>query len=379
MLLISVIAYPILALALTAVSLATISVQFSEKRAVYQKNEQFELPVTIRNNFIFPFSPAELDCLIPDNDTGLFLHKQIYVSVAPLKKMRIFVPCMHRYRGSYTAQIMRMSVFDPLKLIRLTKKVDVSTQLVILPRRILLQELGLISGGDAGGVPEARHGNDREDFSHVREYINGDIVQLIHWRLTAKMDELMIKQYDPTGDRRCVLLTDFGGSEAAALGTASAMIRRADAMVETAIAVAMSVCRSNVKLIADTGAVSGLSCEISDPAGFERFYELMSVVPPYMETIELPELIGRYSTGDTSAMFILTTEVNEKIFAATEAAAARISGTAVLIYVNCTGKQENYERAENSRFVFAEVSGETDEALPIAAEQILSEHLRISS
>lgn len=381
MLLVAAIAYPILALLLTAISLLTVSVSFTEKRAVYRKNEQFELPVAIRNNFIFPFSPVELDCLIPDNDTGLFLHKQIYVCVAPLKHMKIFVPCMHRYRGSYTAQIMRMSVFDPLKLIRLTKKAETSTQLVILPRRIPLQELGLISGGEAGGVPEASRGSDREELSHVREYISGDIVQLIHWKLTAKLDELMIKQYDSTGDRRCVMLMDFGGNDMAALGaaSASALIRRADAMVETAIAVAMSVCRSNVKLIVDTGAISGLSCEVSDPAGFERFYELMSVLPPYMETTELSELIGRYSTGETSAMFLLTACVNEKIFAAAEAAATRISGTVVLIYVNCSGRQENYEQPNNSRFVFAEVSGETDEALPIAAEQILMEHLRISS
>lgn len=288
MLLAAAIAYPVLALALAAISVLTISAGFSEKRAVYEKNEQFELPVFIRNNFIFPYAPAELDCVIPDNDTGLFLHKQIYVSVAPLKRMRIFVPCMHRYRGSYTAQIMRISVYDPLKIIRISKHTDASMQLVILPRRIPLEDLGFVSGGTAGGIPEPRHGGDKEDLSHVREYLTGDIVQLIHWKLTAKLDEMMVKQYDSTGDRRSVILLNFGRNDSAA-----AMIRRSDAVIETAIAVAMSVSRSGVRLIVDTGAASGLTCEISDQACFERFYELMSVLPPNMEAAELTELTQR--------------------------------------------------------------------------------------
>lgn len=374
-LLVTAIAYPLLALALTALSLLPVSVSFIEKRAVYEKQEQFELPISIRNNFIFPYAPIELDCLIPDNDTGLFLHKQIYVSVGPLKRMRIFVPCMHRYRGSYTAQIMCISVFDPLKLIRLTKRVDAATELVILPRRIPLQDLGMISCGEAGGLPEILRSGDKEDLSHVREYIEGDLVQLIHWKLTAKLDELMIKQYDATGDRYCVLLMDFGGSE----HTAAAMIRRSDAVAETAIAVAMSVARSGVRLTADTGSLDGMSCDICDSAGsFEYFYDMISVMPPYIETIGMPELIRKWSAGETSAMFIVTPTVNEDTLAAAEAAASRNSGAVVLIYVNCSGNSLRYESSD-SRFIFVEVLGETESALPAAAEQILEEYLTESS
>ncbi len=370
-LLVVAITYPLLALALTALSLLPVSVSFIEKRAVYEKQEQFEIPISIKNNFIFPYAPLELDCIIPDNDTGLFLHKQIYISVGPLKRMRIFVPCMHRYRGSYSAQIMRLSVFDPLKLIRLTKRVDAAMALVILPRRILLQDLGMVSCGEAGGLPETLRSGDREDLSHVREYLEGDLVQQIHWKLTAKLDELMIKQYDATGDRRCVLLMDFGGSGL----TASAIIRRSDAVAETAIAVAMSVARSGVRLTADTGSLDGISCDISDSTGsFERFYDMISVLPPYMESISMPELIRKWSVGETSAMFIVTPTANEETLAAAEAAASHSRGAVVLIYVNCSGNSLHYESSD-SRFIFAEVLGETETALPSTAEQILEKFL----
>ncbi len=372
-LLVVTIAYPLLALLLTAISLFTIHISFSEIRAVYEKNQQFELPVSIRNNFIFPYAPAELDCLLPDSDMGLFLHKQIYICVAPLKSMRIFVPCMHRYRGSYTAQIMRLSVYDPLKIIRFTRKIDASQQLVILPRKIPLEELGFIYGGEQGSIPEQRRSGDKEELSHVREYMEGDIVQLIHWKLTAKLDEIMVKQFDTTGDRRSVLLCNFSHSDS----TASAMIRQSDAVAEAAIAVAMSSCRSNVRITADTGAVSGMCCEITDQPGFERFYEMMSVLPPYIEVTEFTELINQYARNQASAMFLITPTVNEDIFAAAQAAASVMAGTVVLIYVNCTGRKDYPQRDDNSRFVFAEVTGEAAEALPAAAEQILADYMRI--
>lgn len=378
-LLIAVIIYPLLALILTAVSLLTVSAGFTENRMVYRKNEQFELPLTIRNNFIFPYAPAELDCLIPDNDTGLFLHKQVYISVAPLKCMRIFVPCMHRYRGSYMAQILKLTVYDPLKIIRLSRKTNSAMQLVILPRRIPLDELGFIFGGEQGQLPEQRRGGDKEDLSHVREYMDGDIVQLIHWKLTAKLDEMMVKQYDTTGDRRSVLLCNFEHKGI----TASTMIRQSDAVVEAAIAVAMSAANAGVKLLADMGAASDIISEINDSHSFERFYELMSVLPfgtpvPDTDMMQFPELIRSYSITDTSALFIITPTVDERIFAAAEDAAARVSGAVVLIYVNCSGKTELPVRDENSRFIFAETAAESDSSLSAASEQILSEFLRIN-
>lgn len=372
-LLAAAIAYPLLALIFTAISVFTVRAGFGESRGVYEKNEQFELPVYLVNNFIFPFAPAELDCMLPDNDSGLFLRKQVYVSVAPLKKMRIFLPCMHRYRGSYPAQIMKISVYDPLKLIRITRRMESTMQLVILPRKIPLEQLGFVFGGDKGSVPEPIINGEKEDFSHVREYLDGDILQLIHWKLTAKQQELMIKQYEADGDRRAVILCNFAGAAA----SPSAVLRRSDAVIETAVAVALSAAEAGIKAVADTGAFVSTVCEISDRSGFDRFYDMMSVIPPNPETVDFTQLVKKYACGDSAAMFLITPTVDEEILDAAESAAANTTGTVVLIYINCTGKSDYSELRTDRRYVFAEISGETEKTLPDAAEQILADFLRL--
>lgn len=364
--------YPVIAAIFTAISLFTLRVGFVENRSVHEKNEVFELGLYLHNNFLFPYAPAELDCLIPDNDTGLFLSKQIFVCVAPLKKIRVFVPCMHKYRGSFDARIPRISVYDPLKIIRFSRRTDSTVQLVFLPRKIGIDKLSEIFAGERGPVPEQRATGDKDDFSHVREYAVGDVFQMIHWKLTAKYDDLMVKQYDTNKDRRTVVLCNFSYGTA----TPSAVLRQSDAVIETAIAIGLSVTRSGAKAVIDTGTVEAGGCEITDRSTFDRFYDVMSVLPLKLNTVEFPKLIGKYTSSETAAMFIITPVISESILAAAETAGEQLEGAVVLIYVNCTGK--SIVLADNDhRFVYAELCGDAQSQLPAAAEQILSDYIRL--
>ncbi len=368
-LLVVAVAYPIIAAVLTAISLFTLRSGFAERRCVHEKNEPFELALYLHNNFLFPYAPAELDCLLPDTDTGLFVNKQIFVCVAPLKKIRVFVPCMHRYRGSFAARIARIAVYDPLKIIRFSRSTDSVMQLVFLPRKITIDRLDEVSAGECGAEPDQRLTGEKDDFSHVREYAMGDIFQMIHWKLTAKYDDLMVKQYDSNKDRRSVVLCNFSFAAAAP----SAALRQSDAIIETTIAVAMSITRSGVKAVVDTGTAEAGICEISDQGCFDRFYDMMSVLPIKLDTVPFPELISKHISADAAAMFIVTSVLSEDIIARAELAGTQLNGAVVLIYVNCTGRSVALPPNDH-RFVFAEICGDAQNSLPVAADQILLDY-----
>ena len=371
-LLVVAVAYPFLAAVFTAVSLFVLKVEFPEKRCVFEKNENFELPVYICNNFLFPYAPAELDCIAPDAEVGLFVKKQVFVSVAPLKRMRIFIPCMHRYRGSYQAYIMRIRVYDPLKLIRFSRRINCSSQLVFLPRKMLMSDLGFIFGGEQGVANEKPNSaGNRDEFSHVREYLTGDLLQLVHWKLTAKYDDMMIKQYDTDNDRKAAVLCNFD----CAAATNAAAIKQSDAVVEAAVAVGMSAMKAEIKTIFDAGCADVPMCEFSDKQSFERFYGLMSVLPVRTQTADFLGLTERYSMCGVAALFMITPVINEEILSAAEAAGERISGTVVLIYVNCTGKL--CEQQGGKHFVFAQLCGETENAYGAVSEQIFNEYAKL--
>ena len=143
-LLAAVVVYPVLALLLTAAGILCIKAEFTEERSIYEKNVPFDLQIRLNNRFIFAYAPAELLCVFPDRDTGIFSVRHIYASVAPLGKCMISVNCLHKYRGSYTSEIRKLSAYDPLRIIKLTKNVKKEMQQIFLPRKIGLGDLTVV-------------------------------------------------------------------------------------------------------------------------------------------------------------------------------------------------------------------------------------------
>lgn len=366
-LLIASLCYPVLAVICVVISSRLISAGFIDNaaddqerkgssiqlspRIVRQKGEVSDLWIYVRSRSVMPYAPVELLCNIPDRDTGFFSAKRIYASVPPLGRCRISVPVMHRYRGAYVAEISRASFYDPLRIIRITRRMSSEATLVYLPRKLDFGELIADAASEDSSSPVSLLKGEKEDFSHVREYIEGDIMQLVHWKLTAKQDELMIKQYDETTDRRVMILCDYHFDNAG-----STAMKQADAVIEAAVAVAMSVVKAGVDAQVDFGEVSGEYCsEIKDMADFERFYDLSAIIPSRIETVDFCRLITEscreaQTSGGCSVMFLITGRLTEEVIATADAAAGFFRGLLVLANVCPGADPELEEKAAERRF-----------------------------
>lgn len=92
-LLIAALCYPLLAAVCVLICSRTSSADFVENtsrngsgsstRIVRQKGEEFDLWIYVRSRSVFPCAPIELQCNLPDRETGLFTMKSIYASVPP--------------------------------------------------------------------------------------------------------------------------------------------------------------------------------------------------------------------------------------------------------------------------------------------------------
>lgn len=140
-LLIAAAVYPLLAALTAFIASRTAEAGFIEQREVHPKETDIEIWLYVRSRFILPLAPVELQCNLPDRDTGLFCAKRVYAAVPPFGKCRISVSGMHRYRGSYAAEISRISVFDPLRIICISRKISSEETLIFLPRRVDIGEL----------------------------------------------------------------------------------------------------------------------------------------------------------------------------------------------------------------------------------------------
>lgn len=364
-LLLMVLGYIPLALIAAAISLFSLKVGFADSRGVYPKNKPFDVKISIANRFIIPCAPLELMCCIADKETGIFSDKRIYTSLSPFGKCRVAVSCMHKYRGCYCAQIYRVAVFDPLRIFRLSRRVEERMTQIFLPRKIILGEIAAENAGENSAAPSKLLSGEKAEFSHVRNYRSGDLIQLVHWKLTAKADEVMIKQFDELNDTKTLILCDYG-----AQNSSSDELMRTDYLIETVVALALSSAQAGVDTAVDFGTNDrNYVCEIDKEYGFNSFFELMSVLPAKLDVCDAETLLREHTNANCSVVFLVTAKLTRELIEAANIYAESFNGTLILTLVDIYNSPLAYD-AENSRFLFLNIQGDPESGIDKAFAEL---------
>ena len=361
-LLMTVLCYPVLAFILAVIHLLCVRADFCDNRVSAPKETLFNIKISVRNNFIFPAVPIELMCGLPDEEIGLFADKRIFVSLPPFGKTELHVRSKHKFRGNYTAEIKRIYVVDPLRIIRVSKKCRNTLSVTVLPRKLELQNLLFRSAVEQSFSQKQLNSADKEDFSHVREYRDGDILQMVHWKLTAKHDDLMTKQFDSISDLRAVILCDYHQSND------TNGMAYADMIIETAIAFVKAALDKGIHSTVDFGDPNTAPQFINDAGTFDAFYELMSVIPPDIETESFCPMIDEIDKSRAAILVMITPEINEDILERARSAAHQV--TVFYAYLNIENRPLEYDFSDE-RFLFLNILGTDENALNNAADKLV--------
>lgn len=115
--------------------------------------------------------------------------------------------------GCYEIQVKCVRLYDLTGLFWIRKRVNRSVRVQVLPdiypTGIRLTEPVLSFFGDAEVYDEERAGQDTDEVFQIRPFRRGDKLQSIHWKLSAKMDDLMVKEYSLPKACPVVLFLDY--------------------------------------------------------------------------------------------------------------------------------------------------------------------------
>lgn len=108
-----------------------------------------------------------------------------------------------RQRGRYRLGPIQLSTSDPFGLFPFERELSPTTNVVVYPLTVDIEQfalpIGVLPGGDA--VRRRTH-YVTTNASGVRDYAPGDSFSRIHWRSTARRDRLIVKEFelDPLAD-----------------------------------------------------------------------------------------------------------------------------------------------------------------------------------
>ncbi|HVV18922.1 MAG TPA: DUF58 domain-containing protein [Pseudonocardiaceae bacterium] len=157
-------------------------------------------------------------------------------------------------RGVHQLGPLRARITDPFGLAEFERELAGTNRIVVVPRTVPLVALPGGSGtgvGDDGSV-RLRSGQG-EDDAVVRQYRQGDDLRRVHWRSTARRDELMVRVEERPWRGGTTVLLDRRGPAHRGQGPAASL--------EWAVSLTASVCLhlhrcgQQVRLVAEDGQV----------------------------------------------------------------------------------------------------------------------------
>ncbi|MBO5671324.1 MAG: DUF58 domain-containing protein [Clostridia bacterium] len=232
----------------------TCQIFISESNTVEAETVQKEVPleyeILIANNGFLPYPFVDADICYPSTDGVHCEIRRVSCSLAPMGTFRITDRAVFHYRGGYEIGIRDLYVYDPLKVFRIRMRRDNLRPVFVMPRRPVIVTDGEGAASEVNTTEvRNRRGADRTELTEIKEYRMGDGLRDIHWKLSSKTQDLMVKHYGMNACRSVCFLPDLGENYTdplrRGLYTEDINLCCADAVTEMTIALMLSTLRGS--------------------------------------------------------------------------------------------------------------------------------------
>lgn len=172
------------------------------------------IPVEVGNHTIF-FSPNLYFTLELSNE--FYGEKAEYTWNIPLyakRQRRLELPVRFQRSGKMIISIKEIRIGGILGVLETKQKGDGQSMFYVYPGRLerlvdVWKYEGLKEEDKSGRQEGIRQGNHFSEISGIREYIPGDSMRDIHWKLSAKKEKLMAKEHVIMSETSQTLLVEL--------------------------------------------------------------------------------------------------------------------------------------------------------------------------
>ena len=199
-----------------------------------RRGDDVVLSLRIRHRGLIPVAPLLLELSDPIGSRD----REVRLKNMPHRLQSMKLPIHASHVGVFTVGLRSCTVEDLLGLVQRSISLQrTSFELVVLPQTFDVEPLKL-APGDPGSELMSRATEDLNAPSDIRNYQPGDAMKKIHWKLSLRKRELIVRKFDEPILQDVLILMDCSPPPSWGHARAGADIR--DAMLETAASVLTS-------------------------------------------------------------------------------------------------------------------------------------------
>lgn len=176
-----------------------------------KEHEEVYFQIRVKNPSFFVSLDTKLYVEFENTFLGTKGSKVVSIPVRMRTGYTFEIPVTPSLPGIIRVSIAKVKVKDLMGFWFFTKKVEVASEMPVVPYKRgefhydgTVDEQGMLESEES-----TKRGNDFSDVQEIREYIPGDRLMSIHWKLSAKRDILMVKDRVSMSDKQLVVLPEL--------------------------------------------------------------------------------------------------------------------------------------------------------------------------
>ncbi len=161
-----------------------------------KKGEEFYVRFILHNPTLFPLLNVTLSVIVGNHFYLEYGNHTLNLPARAKTDTKVDYPVVMDYCGRFMVSVTEMHLMDLLGIYEVKIPLSIEKECLIFPNgHPRNQEAGaMYLRGVTESVESKEKGYDFSEISGIREYIPGDKLQNIHWKLSVKKDELMVKE-----------------------------------------------------------------------------------------------------------------------------------------------------------------------------------------
>ena len=173
-----------------------IDVTIDSNKKILGKFKEASIILKAVNGSFFPIVNMEVEVVI---NNSFYKDEEEYVFNMPVRakgKDELVITTSSVYAGNINACICRIHMYDLLGLKKFSKELNKNISVMILPCVFHFEMEDVKKANGEGDINyDLVIGEDTSEIFDIRKYIAGDKIQRIHWKLSVKHEEMMVKEF----------------------------------------------------------------------------------------------------------------------------------------------------------------------------------------
>lgn len=180
---------------------------------IVNKGEEIPISVQINNPTFFPIANLKVYIKYKNAYSKYSYTKDFNISIDAKTKTIVSFSLYSEYAGNMIISLNGIRIYDYLKIFSLKKRLRGDIKAAVLPLYYELSENILnhrqVNMVESDNYSPYKPGDDPSEVFAIREYREGDRLQRIHWKLSRKQGQLMIKEFSDPINCSVLLLVDL--------------------------------------------------------------------------------------------------------------------------------------------------------------------------